>query len=228
MKGEVRMKRAAWILSWLTLLLGSTAQARAGSITLTSDGSTLAAGLGPGYNASMYSTLNNGNTSGLTFTPALVGGYGTFTSPPPGSPAGTEVINIPPGDGESGFFEIQFTLPGSYSSVQLSGAGNVDDEGRVFVNGNPISPALGTAGQLTEYGNATFSTSNASFFHPGTNVLLLADANTGGGPSGAAFYAAVTYNSPTPEPASLTLLGLGAWGLLGYRWRKRKQAGAIS
>ena len=27
-----------------------------------------------------------------------------------------------------------------------------------------------------------------------------------------------------PEPASLTLLGLGALGLLGYGWRKRKQA----
>jgi hypothetical protein len=27
-----------------------------------------------------------------------------------------------------------------------------------------------------------------------------------------------------PEPASLTLLGIGALGLLGYGWRKRKQA----
>jgi hypothetical protein len=26
-----------------------------------------------------------------------------------------------------------------------------------------------------------------------------------------------------PEPSSLTLLGLGALGLLGYRWRRRKQ-----
>ena len=27
-----------------------------------------------------------------------------------------------------------------------------------------------------------------------------------------------------PEPASLTLLGLGALGLLGYGWRRRQQA----
>jgi hypothetical protein len=29
-----------------------------------------------------------------------------------------------------------------------------------------------------------------------------------------------------PEPASLTLLGIGALGLLGYGWRKRKPAQA--
>jgi hypothetical protein len=32
--------------------------------------------------------------------------------------------------------------------------------------------------------------------------------------------------SAAPEPASLTLLGLGSLGLLGYGWRRRKQAAA--
>ena len=36
--------------------------------------------------------------------------------------------------------------------------------------------------------------------------------------------ATISAATAAPEPASLTLLGLGALGLLGYGWRKRKQA----
>jgi hypothetical protein len=32
--------------------------------------------------------------------------------------------------------------------------------------------------------------------------------------------------SATPEPSTLTLLGPGSLGLLGYGWRRRKQASA--
>jgi hypothetical protein len=52
------------------------------------------------------------------------------------------------------------------------------------------------SGRIAEFGDAQFSTMNAAFFRVGTNDLVIADANSGGGPSGAAFYATVTYLTP--------------------------------
>jgi hypothetical protein len=164
---------------------------------------TEAAGLGAGPALPLTQTiLDSGNTSGLTFTPALAGAFGSLLAPPPGSFA--EVVNIPPGDGESGFFEETFDLPSDFSNPQLTGTANVDDVGRAFLNGHPISPSItsGDPHTITETGNAAFSTSDAGFFKPGENVFLLADSNSGG-PSAAAFSATVTYSSGIGSAANI-------------------------
>jgi hypothetical protein len=161
----------------------------------------------------------NGDTTGLTFVSALVGAFDTFTPVPAGAPATAEVLNIPtpiPDPtlghiGESGFFEVTFTLPSDFTSAQLSGEANVDDSGEVFLNGTALTPA--------------FSTTDSSLFLAGENVLLISDDNQqGGGPSGAAFYADVSFAEPVgavvPEPATMTLLGLGLAGLIGRKIRR--------
>jgi hypothetical protein len=198
-------------------LAGTATPTFANSITIVSDGSTLAAATSTTY---FDTTSNTSDTTGLTFTPALVGAYGTFTSVPPGAPAGADVINIPPGD-EYGFFKVNFTLPNGATNVSISGAANVDDQGYIFINGNQI-------GYTTETANATFNSNIALNFVVGVNEFLVSDINSGGGPSGAAFFATVTYDvSQTPLPAALPLFatGLGALGLLG--WRRKRKAAAI-
>jgi hypothetical protein len=183
-----------------TLAGGTINRVDSFSLTLESDPTTLAAALGPAGRPSpdVVTRLDKGGATGLNFVPADLGGFGTNTSVPPGAPGGTWVINIPPGDGESGFFETAFPLPSDFTTIQLNGGANVDDAGRFFVNGNPLSPSLssGDPHTITEYGNATFSTTNAADFQGGANTILLADSNSGGGPSGAAFYASITYSTP--------------------------------
>lgn len=182
------------------------------TIMLKSDASTLAAAVGLGApSADLFTRLDSGNLSNLTFQTAVVGAFGTFTPIPSGAPAGTQVINISPGDGENGFFKISFVLPVGFQAIQLAGVANVDDYGRAFLNGNPISSSMssGDPGRISEFGDTSFSTASAAFFRAGTNELVIADANTSGGPSGAAFYAAVTYQTSTNN--SGLVLGLPGW-----------------
>ncbi|HUN66320.1 MAG TPA: T9SS type A sorting domain-containing protein, partial [Bacteroidota bacterium] len=161
-----------------------------GTIIIMSDSSITASPAG-------VDRLDSGSVGDLTFTPVDIGGFGSFTPVPPGAPPGTQVINIPPGDGESGFFRSSFTLLPCSENVILSGAGNTDDFGRVFVNGHAITPSLfsNSPGVLTEYANASFLTVDQSLFKAGQNELLVSDYNTSG-PSGAAFYARITFIYP--------------------------------
>jgi uncharacterized protein YjbI with pentapeptide repeats len=131
---------------------------------------------------------------GLTFTRAVVGRFYTLTPIPPGAPDGTEVLNIPPGDGRSGYFKLMFVAPERFSSVHLEGRANVDDTGRVFLNGTEISPSVFSKDAISEFGNARFYTKVKALFMPGAlNVLLVSDVNTGAGPSGAAFWVRITF-----------------------------------
>jgi N-acetylneuraminic acid mutarotase len=167
---------------------------------LKSDGSITAAGIGFGVpSLSKFDRMNAGTITNLTFTSALTTVSGANISLPDGSPSGVELITIPPGDGENGFFKTKFTLPAAYSGAQLSLASSADDMSRIFLNGVAVTP---TMVQGDQYQDRFFAVTNPTLFHAGDNEILIANANYFGGASAVAFYGLVTYR----PAASLTAL----------------------
>jgi uncharacterized protein YjbI with pentapeptide repeats len=168
------------------------------TITLKSDAATCSVVMGTpgGAPKDIVRALDKApaNVRDLLFRPVVAGRFYTFTPIPPGAPRGTQVVNIPPGDGRSGYFRLAFIAPEGFSSVRLKGFANADDTGRVFLNSTAISPSLFSTDAITEFGNVSFSVNGAAMFKPGkVNEILISDLNTGAGPSGAAFYFTITF-----------------------------------
>jgi hypothetical protein len=109
----------------------------------------------------------------------------------------------------------------------------------VYTNSTPSSTGLGGNGVGTSgyvFNVHLTGTEASTFFGTGTDRLGMSvpsssaiDNTTNGGPEN--FYVAAggsvtasAITSVTPEPASLTLIGIGIAGIAGYGWRKRKAA----
>jgi hypothetical protein len=79
-----------------------------------------------------------------------------------------------------------------------------------YVSGDPLSDTM-------TFGNQTLSSLGVT---PGTYVWTWG----GTGPDADSFTLQIGPATATPEPASLTLLGLGVVGLAGYGWRRKRTA----
>lgn len=231
----------AILVSALAIQIAAVSPAQADEITVTSNTTDTLGASASGNDATFNSTVlgdlqtvslsqayEDAGITSSSFVPVLSNVNGTYTAPvttwpvsTTGYPAATvnfagSVSGSPYGAGPAGFFEDTFVLPAGATGISLSGVGNVDDGGTVFLNGQMIT----TFDALSEFANAGFSDSNQSdFVIGGVNTLVIADDNFGGGPSGAAFYANISYG--VPEPCTMLFLGLGLMGVAGIRRKLR-------
>jgi hypothetical protein len=132
--------------------------------------------------------------------------------------------DYPSGSAGVGVFDYQttFDLTGFLAkTASITGQYSTDNEMRdVLINGHSTGISNGPT-DVSQWGS-WFSLSITSGFQPGINTLDFL-VNNDGGPGG--FRAELTGTATAvPEPATLTLLGLGALGLAGYGWRRRRAA----
>jgi hypothetical protein len=131
-------------------------------------------------------------------------------------------------------YETHFNVPANaiLSTAQITGSLAVDNQlTDVTLNGNHLhitTPLRGSNPENLGYSQQLLPFSITSGFQLGDNVLDFFVANlfdtTGPNPTGIQIQMTGTVNTPAviPEPGTLVLAGMGAFGLIGYNWRRRR------
>jgi hypothetical protein len=216
----------------VALLLGGAGRARADMISSTfgseniaiSPGGTPDSGASPTYGQPFVGPAGNPFLQSADWSIRTVGRM------PPSGPVPTDA---PFGPALFAFGPRSFAPPGgTFDHVTVSTTHTA------LTPGNPdiaLFPTTGPNGGGALQGTPPSANPSGSFEF--NNAQAFAGLSGGGGVVGgnppanfnadSAFAMSFTISpnaSAAPEPASLTLLGLGALGLAGYGWRRRQQA----
>ncbi len=148
----------------------------------------------------------------------------------------------PSGGGHSALYAIDFVLINPFTTANLAFNGSADNtigtvggdpNQGVYLNGTAISGSSSSTGNQIGYEFPLSRSDIGLLLHQGTNTLYIYNANAAegadtyaayGNPAGLLFSATITTNgiAAVPEPSSLTLVTVGAFGLIGYGWRRWK------
>jgi hypothetical protein len=119
-------------------------------------------------------------------------------------------------------YDLPFDLTGINSALAtITGSWAVDDIGLIYLNGVYVGGTtnLSGPGVLTP-----FTVPTGSSFTPGINHLDFVVVNSASGSTGLRVEG-LSGNGPTiPEPSTVVLAGLGFFGLLGLRLRRRHKS----